>query len=65
MKSFQHHRNDPRWIRSKYGGKCAKCGQAFSIGDRIFYRTDTKRTYFAECGEEECASLQPPDGARR
>ena len=42
---------DPRWLTAKYAGKCAKCGEAFAAGERIFYYPKGKHTYSGSCAE--------------
>jgi hypothetical protein len=52
---------ESRWMRARYAGKCAKCGQPFNINESIFYRTDTKRAYSGQC----CPSDQTPYPVRQ
>ena len=44
--------NDPRWIPARYAGKCAKCGEAFSKGQMIFYYPLTKTVLAGACASK-------------
>jgi hypothetical protein len=48
---MQRYAQDPRWIIARRFGKCAKCGEAFNIGDRVFYYPNGKRLYSGNCAE--------------
>ena len=45
--------NDPREIRTKYAGKCKKCGRTLRPGERAAYWPLTKTMYCWECGEAD------------
>jgi hypothetical protein len=43
------YRNDPRWLASRFAGKCSKCGEAFAKGKMIFYYPATKTVLANAC----------------
>ncbi len=51
------YKGDPRWIVTRYAGKCAKCGQKIGKGERAFYRPRNRTMTCATCGEEEAAEF--------
>jgi hypothetical protein len=54
--------NDPRWLPSRFPGKCAKCGEIFFKGRMIFYYPLTKTALAGRCATEAADEF---DAARR
>jgi hypothetical protein len=42
----------PRWIRTKYRGRC-RCGRKIRPGDRALYSPVRKRVFCLDCGQTE------------
>lgn len=42
---------DPRWIKARYSGTCAKCHEAFGRGADVFYYPKGKKTYSGACAD--------------
>lgn len=53
-----HYRTDPKWMAAGFGGKCAKCGEQFSKGARIFYYPQTRSAYTLECAAEAARDFE-------
>ena len=34
---MQYYRDDPRWIITKFKGRCHRCGKVIKRGERVFY----------------------------
>ncbi len=53
----------PYWLKSKFGGKCSKCGFGIKKGEDIFYYPATKTVFCAGdgCGKKEAAALASDD----
>ncbi len=51
MPRYRSYAGDPYWLTARYGGQCAKCGEAFPKGAEIFWYPRSKRAYFGPCGE--------------
>jgi hypothetical protein len=52
------YKGDPYWMTAKYPGTCAKTGQPFKRGDRIFYYPRTKTAYAGTAAEEASREFQ-------
>ena len=52
------YRNDPRWLDAKFAGTCAKCGQPFGRGARIFYYPNGRRAFYDECAHNAAADFE-------
>jgi len=49
---------DPYWLTAKYPGVCAKTGQPFKKGDRVFYYPKTRPIYAGAAAEAASADFQ-------
>lgn len=47
----KYYSNDPYWMVARYPGKCAKTGEPFYPGDRIFYYPRDKKAYSGQTAE--------------
>ena len=48
---------DPRWIRTRFRGECAKCKRTIAKGDRAFYAPVGRTLQCSECGEQASAQF--------
>ena len=51
MQRRNHYKNEPRWIRAKYPGRC-HCGRAIKPGDRALYFPVSKKLSCRGCGHD-------------
>jgi hypothetical protein len=49
MQRHNYYKNDPRWIRARYRGRC-HCGKEIKPGDDAMYYPLGKKTARADCG---------------
>lgn len=55
-----YYENDPRWIQTKYHGRCG-CGREVQPGDQAMYYPLTKTIACGDCGRETEAELVDDD----
>ena len=48
---------DPRWMESRFPGKCDKCGESFPKGARIFWYPNGRKAYFGTCADAASADF--------
>lgn len=49
---------DPYWTTARFPGVCAKTGQAFKRGDRIFYYPNGRQCFAGAAAETASADFQ-------
>lgn len=59
------YKNDPYWTTAKRPGVCAKTGEAFKAGTRIFFYPSTGGCYVGQAAEAAALDFQAcaEDGA--
>ena len=45
----KRHKNEPRWIRARYPGRCS-CGKEVKLGDNAYYYPYGKTLKCRNCG---------------
>jgi hypothetical protein len=55
---MSRYQNDPRWIRAKWAGVCAKTGQPFRKGEEVFYFPSTRSIYAGAAAKEAADRFQ-------
>lgn len=49
MQRRNYYKDDPRWIKARYHGRC-HCGKEIKRGDEVMYYPRTRSVACAECG---------------
>ncbi len=49
--SYKSYSGDPYWMTAKFPGVCAKTGEAFKKGDRVFYYPKERKAYAGAAAE--------------
>ena len=49
--SYKSYSGDPYWMNAKFAGTCAKTGEAFKKGERVFYYPRERKCYAGAAGE--------------
>lgn len=52
-----HYKGDPYWTTARFAGKCAKTGEPFAKGARIFYYPRTRACYVGAAAEAVSADF--------
>ena len=64
---MQYYRDDPRWISTKFKGRCHRCGKVIKRGERAFYYPKGRHLFcdgpcgqaadtdFTACAQDEAA----------
>lgn len=57
---MQTYKNDPKWIRAKFRGKCCRCHAEIKKGDLIYWYPLSRAVYCdgADCGVSESRSFE-------
>lgn len=54
MKTYS---GDPYWMTAKFPGKCAKTGEPFKCGERVFYYPRERKAYAGKAAEQAAADF--------
>lgn len=54
---MKNYNGDPYWMTAKFPGTCAKTGEPFKRGDRVFYYPRERKCYAGAAGEAAAADF--------